>query len=347
MRPEDVNEQNLREFGDEFDVIPLPDETQAQANAPKCDMTNMKYIKSHLPMAHIGLQDFFTQMSKRQWQTATPFVSRTNSPMHVAKGMLAIGARRDLSANPMMKDVSKPLYKGGHAKDWDLIPGLERVNAYAFRGDRRSPRTLQLSGGFKPPSMRSDEGYFGTIARHFSFYMKERFGLDIKEEDVIQYIKGKGPAGRVFTEYQIWRSILKGEELNIGKMVQEEFMKGFVSTTRNVKVAHRYVTKQSDDNRSDFQGAVYVLHSEGGFLLPPKSLHAHGTKDDEAEIAHPGSIPWAKVMAFRPYTTVDWTTMDARSFVRNNYLFIRKGFAKADPKAYEKVFWSLGSLAPA
>lgn len=341
---DDQTDVDLREFGDEFDPIPVPDPTVAKAHALDGNSKNMDYIKSKLPMSHVGIQDFYVQMSKHQWQAAKPSAAGHASPMHVMKGMLAIGARRDMGANPMQKDPARPLMPGGHATDWDKIPGLERVNAYSFRGEKRSPRLIQAAGGFKPPSTRTDEAYIKVIAGKFVQYMKSRYSQTVNESDAIQYIKGKGPAGRIFTEYQMWRAIMKGEELHIGRMVESEFMKGYISTSRDVLMAFDYSKQTSADQVDAAHYAVYAVHSEGGFLLPHISQHVHGTKAFEAEIAHPGAIPWTKVVAFRQYIRRDPGFKDMRTFQNSNYIFMRKEYMKSDPEGMQQVMWSLGKL---
>ena len=231
----------------------------------------------------------------------------------------------------------------GHANDWDKIPGLERVNAYVFRGDKRSPKSVRNAGGFQPPSARTDDAYVQVIADKFVDYMKKRYGQTVQQGDVVQYIKRKGPGGKVFTEYEMWRAILKGEEMNIGRMVQNEFMRGYISTSRNVQKAYSFVQQGSRDGSREPVNAVYALHSEGGFLLPNQKLHVHGTKEDECEISHPGPLPWTKVIGFRAY--VYRTMGDLSTYQDGKYIFLRKEFRKADPEGAQQVLWALGSLA--
>jgi hypothetical protein len=283
-------------------------------------------------------------MSKHQWQAAQPFVSRSAPPLHVARGFMAIGARRDLVAKPQLNDTSRPAFPSGHATDWDLIPGLERVNAYVFRGDKRSPRTIKAAGGFQPPTMRTDGAYADVIAKRFVSYMKSRFNQDIAESAVQQYIQGQGQAGRAFTEYQIWRAILKNEELHIGRMVKDEFLRGYISTTRSTKTAYQFISGDSADGKREPMYAVYALHSEGGFLLPPLANHIHGTKNGENEIAHPGPLPWSKVVAFRTYLQIDFN--NPQSFQKSQVIFVRKELLQKDSKGAEQLIWSLGTLTP-
>jgi hypothetical protein len=340
--PPKYDEAYIHEFADEFEIVPLPDFTEARKNAKVCNSSNMEYIHSILPGPVVTLDDFFTRMAQRQWQAATPFVNRLAGPAHVSKGFLAIGARRDLGANPMTVDNSKPRFPGGHATDWNLIPELKQVNAYVFRGDKRDPSQVKAHGGFQPPSTRTDDSMVKVIAARFVQYMKQRFNKDVNEADVIQYIKSQGTSGKTFVEYEIWRAILKGEEMHIGRMVQDEFLKGFISTSRDVKVALGFMAGDSADLKRGPNSGVYALHSGLGFLLPPAAENVHGTKATEAEIAHPGPLPWSNVMAFRTFVTVNFN--DDRTFRRTNVLFFRKTFRQADPKGFEEVFWALGSL---
>lgn len=340
--PPDYDEVYIHKFGDEFETVPLPDPAVAKAKAKVCDSSNLEYIHSTLPGPVVLLDDFFERMKQHQWQAATPFVNRLAGPAHVTRGFMAIGARRDLGASPMLVDNSKPRFPGGHATDWKLIPDLKRVNAYVFRGDKRDPSQIKAAGGFQPPSTRVDDAGVKLIAKRFVDYMKQRFNKDVNDADVIQYINSQGTSGKTFVEYEIWRAILKGEEMHIGRMVQDEFLKGFISTSRDVKVGLHYMTAGSADLQSGPNAGLYVLHSELGFLLPPQAENVHGTKGTEAEIAHPGPLPWSKVMAFRTHVKVDFN--DDRTFRKTKVLFFRKGFRQVDPQGFEEVFWALGSL---
>jgi len=44
----------------------------------------------------------------------------------------------------------------GVANDWKVHEQLERINAYAFRGDTRNPNVIKAASGFTPPSSRTD-----------------------------------------------------------------------------------------------------------------------------------------------------------------------------------------------
>lgn len=326
--------ENIRRFADEFEAIPLPSEDAAKAHMLDCHAGNMTYIPSNKALpAVLPYADFFQRMANHHWRAAQPNVGaqRTARPM---------GAHRDLVANPLMVDRSRKPF--GVARDWALIPGLQRVSAYVFRGDKRHPTMVKADGGFLPPSRRTDDRYINVIASKFVEYMQQRYGRTVDTNEAVAYIKGQGPSGRTFVEFEMWRELLSFEEMHIGRMVASEFLKGFVSTSRDVRVAYDFRTQGSADGYNG-DSAVYALHSEGGFLLPPRAQHVHGTKENEAEIAHPGILPWSHVMAFRTYLKINFS--DARTFKKTGVIFFRKGFRTNDPVGFAHVFAALGSLS--
>jgi hypothetical protein len=336
--PPNYDNVNMQLFKDEFDAYPLPDQAEAAAAMLKADSTNQLYIRSMIPTSVVfNYEQFYERMARNPWRGASP------SAQAQSRGFVRpVGSHRDLGTNPMLQDASRPATGFGQ-NEWSSIPGLQRVNAYAFRGEKRRPEEVRAGGGFMPPSMRTDDFYVGVIADKFVGYMKRRFNKTVDKSEVVNWVKGQGGNGRAFVEYEIWRAILKGEEMNIGKMVAFEFLKGFISTSRNVQTAHTFWGNTSDGG-SRRDGAVYAVHTEGGFLLPDKITtgHVHGSKENEAEIAHPGPLPWLKIMAFRTYNKVDFN--DARTFPKSQFIFVRKGFPQADPSGFSKVFAALGSL---
>ncbi len=332
--PADGDEVNTRIFGDEFETIPLPDVEKARKAAPVCTYQNMTYIRSNIPTSAMFFryEDFFERMAKHQWHGA--------QPLRLAPRQIVGSAHRPATA----VDKSKPLY-GKAATDWDKIRDLERVNAYAFRGDKRRVTEVRAANGFHPPSSRTDDRYLPKIASRFVAYMKSRFNKDVNADDVIQYNKGQGAAGKVFVEYEIWRALLDAERFHIGRMVTNEFLRGYTSTSRSIMTALNYCNDDSDgDGYKAPSAAVYALHTEGGFLLPPRAQHVHGYRGSEAEIAHPGSIPWLKVMAFRTKVPQIGNLKVDGARYRSNVIFVRKGFRQLDPHGCVQVVATLGSV---
>lgn len=336
--PPDYDDVNKQIFRNEFEAIPLPDLAEAKANALVCNSSNMNFIRSMIPVSPVFYaDDFFTRMAKHRWRAARP---SPNAPGPGSRGLMPMGGHRDLGQNPMMVDRAPPVY--GAATGWEKIAELDRVNAYGFRGDKRGPKMIRAAGGFQPPSMRTDDAYVQVIAERFVRYMMSRFQQTIDPAEAVQYIKGQGASGRAFVQYQVWRAILKSEELHIGRMVADEFLRGFTSISRDVRMAYDFGKQGSADRYKGEGFGVYALHSEGGFLLPPRAQHMHGTKGTEAEIAHPGPIPWDHVMAFRTFLNVNLN--DDRTFKKSGVIFVRRGFRGSDPAGFSKVFAALGSL---
>jgi len=334
----------IPEFANDFDAIPMPSGSD-WIGMLDCSPDNMNYIKSTLPMQHVPLESFYQDMAHRQWRGAQPVRPAGTAPQFFSRGLSPIGAVRDMVPNAAMVDHSRPRMPGGFATDWNVIPNLERVNAYAFRGDKRHPRQIRLADGFHPPCTRRDAVYITLIANRFAGYMKCRFNKVVDPKEVEQYILGRGQAGHVFVEYEVWREIMKGEELHIGRMVASEFLKGFVSTSRCVQKAAGFALGASQDGKTSRIGCVYALHTEGGFLLPPLSTNPHGTK--EAEIAYPGSLPWSKVKAFRmihPPSMSDQRSMKTKEYVAQMRIFVRKGFLSEDPLGARQVVLALGTV---
>ena len=333
------------EFAVDFDAVPRPSD-QERAGRLKCSKSNMLYIPSCLAMTHVPMEEFYQQMANRQWQKAQPTIGKDGrAPAFLNRMGAAIGARRDMVGN-QVADASRPRMPGGIATDWKSIPELQRINAYVFRGDRRLPRAIKLRDGFHPPSTRQDRAYTPVIASRFVTYMRARYNKDVSQSEVEDYIRSKGQAGKTFVEYELWREILKGEELHIGRMVADEFLKGFISTTRDVTVCQTFIDRRTPDKAGEALKAVYALHSEGGFLLPAKGTHAHAS-NNEAEVAHPGSLSWSKVKAFR--IVQDGAAGDARTHRTDEYtsqqlVFVRKGFQQQDPTGAREVILALGQF---
>jgi hypothetical protein len=328
--PDSEDGLNQHLFADEFDVLPLPDPVEAKKAALVCDHTNLEYIPSCVrTMLSYEYGDFFARMARHQWRGVQANASGPRAGMF-------LGARRPIppaggGSSEYIKfvdDVGR-----GMATDWDKIPGLKRVNAYAFRGDRRSVRAVKAANGFHPPSSRTDAYYVQLIAQRFAGYLKERYNKDVSPDEVVAYIGKDKQNGLKWVEYEMWRSILEREKFHIGRMVANEFLRGYISTSRDVMQSRGFLAMGSSPPRS----ALYVVHTEGGFLLPPRAQHVHGFGGNEAEIAHPGPIPWRKVLAFRTY-------MGFGLGAPSKILFVRKGAVRADRWGMEKALAALGSV---
>ena len=202
----------------------------------------------------------------------------------------------------------------GIANDWKTMEQLPRVNGYTFRGDSRAPGLVAKAGGFTPPITRTDAWYVeNTIKPAFKSYMKRRYDQDVSDADFTKAINQAAPANsaerQVLGNYFVWRVMVENEAFHIGRMLVDETLKGYISTTRAVRVARGF----AKDN-----GWVYLTRVRGGFLVPERGASRWTETFGEQEIALPGKLDWADVFGFRQ---VD----ENRNLIGPIYL--RKGFS--------------------
>lgn len=216
----------------------------------------------------------------------------------------------------------------GVARDWDLHKGLQRFVGYAFRGDARDPGTIRSAGGFLPSSTRNDDAFImKAVYEQFCSYMWRRFQKDLKATmsaqqflDIVREV-AKSPDDReAFSFYTTWRALVKSEELHLGRMLAQETLKSYISTTRAVTVAKGFAKSG---------GWVYSVAVNGGFVVPDKKASAWTQTFGEAEVAVANGIPWHAVAAARQMGT------DGK-FIGD--LYVRNGFEKIDPPAFETIF---------
>jgi hypothetical protein len=202
---------------------------------------------------------------------------------------------------------------------------LDRVNAYTFRGDSRTPEAVRRAGGFNPPITRTDTYYQDEyIYPAFSKYMKKRFNMDIDKpafarawNQTVAYPGDK----MVLHNFFFWRSMVENEQYHIGKMLADETLKGFISTTRSTMVAKGFAGNG---------GWVYLTLIKGGFLVPDKGKHVWTQTYGEQEIALPAPVPWEDIFGFRQVGP------DERVFV--GPVYFRRGFAARNPTAHQQAY---------
>jgi hypothetical protein len=186
-----------------------------------------------------------------------------------------------------------PHLKTGFARDWDLQRDIPRVHAYTFRGDTRNPKEIKKAGGFLPPITRTDAYYMENVVyKQFNQYLQSKVGMSISYADFQKCVNQSMDTGlrTLFVHYGIWRACVEQEALHLGRMLAEEALKGFISTSRATKVAKGFAKAN---------GWVYVLFLNGGYVVPKKGTSAWTTIFGEQEIAMPESVPWEAIMGFR------------------------------------------------
>lgn len=226
------------------------------------------------------------------------------------------------------KGTLAPHLKSLVPQDWSIMRQIPRVSAYAFRGDTRDPVKIQSAKGFNPPISRNDDYYVeNVIFKHFAAYAKAKLNVDLQLADFKKLIQQAipDPQDRVtFAYYNMWRSQVARESLHLGRMLAQEDLKGYISTTKSVAVAKGFARDG---------GYVYLMRVASGFLVPGKNSGNEWTKIfGEEEIASPFPIPWDDIMGYRK---VKRTPVGLKF---DGPVFLRRGFKAADSTGFETCF---------
>lgn len=307
----------------------------------------LDYIPSKSKLPLLPLQPAMQRMLDHAWKAANPSEG-------AARAGFQMGGHRQASPPkqpaPAYQKINTPATIGkadrtvhagqvgsgaihlqnAFARDWGLHKNFKRVRAYTFRGDKREPDTIRKANGFNPPITRADDWYMENVVhKQFSRWLKDRAGIDLAWPQFKQCIHAAAPdpsTKEAVWHYGIWRMLVEQEQFHLGRMLAEEALKGFISTTRAVTVAKGYASN------STTAGWVYVTRVDGGYVVPDQARHQWTTIFGEQEIAMPGSVPWENVMGFRQVAMGGF----ANKFTGPIYL--RDGFVGAEPEAAEKVY---------
>ena len=313
---------------------------QAEGGLPYVDLPAklVELIKHCWTMGQVN-----AQAPVRQTFATTPIGSgaRTNHIPNMVSSMQAtrtpqgiIDARKVQERNvPYAKEVH-PLIAGAQGlsphlantvpTDWKVTEELHRVNAYTFRGDSRGPKAIEAAGGFNPPITRTDQYYVDEIIfPKFEDYMRRRFNLTVSKEEFARAYKKTVVFEHdrmVVKNFFAWKSMVENEAFHLGRMLNSETLKGYISTTKSIGVAKGFARAK---------GWVYLTLVRGGYHVPDKKCHVWTEAFGEQEIALPGPIPWDHIFAFRKLQEIS-----ARF---TGPLYVRKGFAARNPTAYAEA----------
>ncbi|MGJ5820240.1 hypothetical protein [Paludibaculum fermentans] len=279
------------------------------------------------------------------WKSSSP--NRPATPSLTPRSV-TIGTGRGGQETPctLRAGFKRP---AGMLNAWDHMQMFEQVGAYAFRGDRRTPDQIRAVRGFQPPSARTDSSYMTSIAKEFVGYLKRRAlpGVSIPtEEDMAGYLINQvSPADRgLLAEYHFWRKVLSNEQMHLQGMTNDSFLKGYVSTTRDVGKAReaadgslggahgkpRNLDWDEECRITTLGHWVYALRVESGFLI---KAGKGGITKHEAEIAHLGPLEWKEVYGFAGTGALGESTV-----------YIRNMFQQQDYKAFCQVLAQLSSV---
>ena len=173
---------------------------------------HIDYIPQSRPVAMAPLPAILQKMLESYWRQARPSAGATRGPIMAGghrtpppvqpprPGMprmpplpLTPGSRPYVSNQaPAIDNNASVIQLAPHistafAQDWDKQKEIPRVNAFAFRGDRREPNAIKLAGGFQPPITRTDDHYVKTVVfPMFKAYFKARAGIDVDQAEFLK-----------------------------------------------------------------------------------------------------------------------------------------------------------------
>lgn len=316
--------------GDPKDMVDIP--TRLAALLDHC----WKTASVSNPQARSGLQIGAGRDQPRSWRPQDIFAAKRlqdrNTPY--AKAV----APTDKPAGGLFAD--EKMDPVGMANDWHLMKPLQRLSAFTYRGDGRGPAEILAANGFAPPVTRTDDSYVeNVIYPQFERYMKRRYQVSITKSDFraafLAYSAGDRTGAPVVRAYFIWRSLVEHEALHIPRMVVNEALKGYVSTSRAISVAYEFSLRKN--------GWVYLTRVRGAFLIPTAAeADWVGNFERECELSYPGHLPWSEIFAFRKTRRPDDAQgPNAPKFV--GPLYVRNGLRESHPAAYQRVAQAFSS----
>ncbi len=287
--------------------------------------------EGHLPF--VDLAPRFIELMKLCWVHGKVNTGAKRGPVTIGANMApnfpfnGPGRAQQAPANaPEYKKTLGPLDFQGLISDFKLTEKLERVNAYTFRGEGRSPLDIEAAGGLHPPVTRTDAYHVEKrIYPRFSKYMQKCYGLDVSMEQfnrAYNQVIFDGRDRLMIRCYVAWWDLVERESHHVGEMVKDQALKNFVSTSRYLGVAQDFASHAKKDPMW-----VFVMRVRGGFNI--KGRHRYNNNPNEQEIAFPGPLPWEEVFAFRRQDT--WGKLVGP-------IYMRKVFEAVNPAAYKEVF---------
>jgi hypothetical protein len=213
----------------------------------------------------------------------------------------------------------------GIATDWKTMEQLPRVSGYTFRGDTRAPGAVARAGGFDPPMTRTDAYYVDRVVKPaFKSYMLRRYGQNVSDAEFTAAYNRVAPANsaerHVLNNYFVWRVMAQNEAFHVGRMLADEALKGYISTSRAVSVARAFAKAN---------GWVYLTRVRGGFLVPDKGTTTWTQIFGEQEIALPAKLEWGDVFGFRQLDPTENRKLTGPIYFRKGFEGHRIAFAEA------------------
>ncbi len=323
------------------------------------DKEAWKTIKPQAAPPITPLPLLIQKLLKATWKRAEPSRNNTQGaqPGKAAHG-ITIGTRGPAVAKPTFGNLglftahvrpTTPIDASGNqhgiettfpndsaiASDWKIFKTIPRTNAVTFRGDSRSPNdVISKAGGFYPPNSRTDRYYLeNNIYTAFADYLKRRCGRDITNKQFLAAVDETAildEEKKLLVDYLMWRKITEKEAVHLGRMVETECLKGYISTARGIDTSLFFATGYHSK-----PGWLYLTVVYGGFVVPLGDKKYWGT--EEGEIAQWGPIPAKRIVGF---------VHVHQHGIPDGPIFIRRSFRLAEPKVYEHMFKVMSGMLP-
>jgi hypothetical protein len=260
------------------------------------------------------------------------------------RGPITIGTRGE--AEPEMSDTFHPYVRPTNsninttfgnndaiASDWKIFKQIARTNAVTFRGDSRTPyEVITRAKGFFPPISRTDQYYLhNNLCGEFQLYLKRRYNRVLKDEDFVRAVSTAPITDEdkaLLVDYLMWRKITEREAVHLGRMVENECQKGYISTARSIDTSIEFATRRGGN------GWLYVTVVHGGFMVPWGDQNLWGS--GEAEIAQWGPVPAERIVGFS----------HAKGYELDGPIFFRPSFRKDEPEAFEYMYNVMSGKRP-
>lgn len=292
------------------------------------------------------LPELIKNLIKATWKFAEPDASKFDAThARAASHGISIGARGGgvpvgdykfhQQVRPTKPDIHTTFMNDtAIASDWKVFDWIRRTNAVTFRGDSRSPNTVIKAQGFYPPNSRTDTYYLeNNIYPAFEDYFKRRYGRNLSSVDFLDVIDGTAAtpsAKSLLVDYMMWRKITERESVHLGRMVESECLKGYISTARSIDTSLHFATGYGQK-----PGWLYLTVVHSGFVVPGGKEHYWGSA--ESEIAQWGPIPADRIVGF---------VHVQQNKIPNGPIFIRRSFRVTEPEAFEHMFKVMSGMTP-
>jgi hypothetical protein len=335
----------------------IPSDFEPFEPNPKYSWTNRK-LPSHNDWTHMvpkvappigSLPQIIQDILERTWKFAEP--AKGASRVGYDGKLVTMGTRNQGSRGTVgdtyhsqVRPVNQAIFTkspnpAAIAADWKMFDQIKRINVVSFRGDSRPPRVvIGDMGGFTPPNSRTDRYYLeNNIHAAFDNYLQRRYNRNVAKDVFLRAVDASAPSPeqkRLLIDYLMWRKITEGEAVNLGRMVENECLKGYTSTSRAIDSSLTFATRYGK-----VDGWVYVTVVHGGFIIPFATLKTMvDWGSSEAEIAQWGPIPSSRIVGFVGVS---------KAKVPQTPIFFRRSFRKTENVAFKYMFNVMSGMTPA